>query len=193
MTTMTIDFKALHAASFAMSKQEVRYYLKGVYVQPHAENANIRYVATDGTILIQTEQAGYVEFEPFIMPYSAVNKIIKTVKAHKKEEVIITLLIEDGVYTVKINDDSFTFQPIDGNFPDYDRVKPKVNVEAKINSVILDADLLATVNNAARAYTVNKKSGIVLTFTEDCTAPIQITCSKLGFYTVAMAMARHNA
>ena len=124
------DLRAIiDRTKFAMSSEETRYYLNGIYL--HAiENEGVtllRAVATDGHRLSRYEMpcpAGAEEIPGIIIPRKAVLEIRK--------------LIEEAADTIKINISEskirFTFDHvvmtsklIDGTFPDYDRVIPKGN------------------------------------------------------------------
>ena len=124
------DLRALiDRTKFAMSTEETRYYLNGIYLHSF-ENEGVsmlRAVATDGHRLSRYEMpcpAGAENIPGIIVPRKAVLEIRK--------------LIEEAADTIKINISEskirFTFDHIvmtskliDGTFPDYDRVIPKGN------------------------------------------------------------------
>ncbi|MCI5049787.1 MAG: DNA polymerase III subunit beta [Rickettsiales bacterium] len=130
---------------FAISTEETRYYLNGVYF--HAtddEGANVlRAVATDGHRLARIQIAlpeGAEEIPGIIVPRKTIGELTK--------------LIEEGVQDVEISlsETKIRFncgqavlvsKLIDGNFPDYDRVIPTGNdkimeVECKTFSEAVD-------------------------------------------------------
>ena len=124
------DLRALiDRTKFAMSTEETRYYLNGIYLHSlESEGVSLlRAVATDGHRLSRYEMpcpAGAENIPGIIVPRKAVLEIRK--------------LIEEAADTIKINISEskirFTFDHIvmtskliDGTFPDYDRVIPKGN------------------------------------------------------------------
>lgn len=124
------DLRALiDRTKFAMSTEETRYYLNGIYLHSLESDGVtlLRAVATDGHRLSRYEMpcpAGAENIPGIIVPRKAVLEIRK--------------LIEEAADTIKINISEskirFTFDHIvmtskliDGTFPDYDRVIPKGN------------------------------------------------------------------
>jgi DNA polymerase-3 subunit beta len=114
---------------FAISTEETRYYLNGIYLHiaqgPKAQS--LRAVATDGHRLAQAElpaPKGAVGMPGIILPRKTVHEL------HR--------LIEDSADTVsvgvsaakarfQIGTITLTSKLIDGTFPDYNRVIPKAN------------------------------------------------------------------
>jgi DNA polymerase-3 subunit beta len=114
---------------FAISTEETRYYLNGVYLH-HAKGATgnvLRAVATDGHRLALAETAapkGSAALQGVIIPRKAVGEIRRLL-----EDAPETVLIEasDAKITVALGDAVLTSKLIDGSFPDYQRVIPKDN------------------------------------------------------------------
>ena len=131
-------------AAFAMSSEEVRYYLQGIYLHPHG--GNVRAVSTDGHRLAQIDSDVEADFPGVIVPRKVVSEIRK-------------LLSDSDDVTVKISETKTQFiiggttvlsKVIDGTFPDYTRVIPRGNT----HTVTVDAasmkgasDLVALVSN----------------------------------------------
>lgn len=118
----------IHKPGFAMSTEETRYYLNGVYLHAAGEKDKVlRAVATDGHRLARLEiglPAGAADMPGVIVPRKATYELRK--------------LIEDGEGDVNIslseNKIRFAYgnavlisKLIDGNFPDYERVIPSGN------------------------------------------------------------------
>ena len=109
---MQLNVNYLKAASTAVGKDEVRYYLKGVAVQ--ANEKGIFIIATDGHRALIFRQSDSYSGEPIdiIIPMETVNAL-KT-----KEE---TVELTNGTQWSLGN---LLFKPIDGTFPDWRRIIP---------------------------------------------------------------------
>jgi DNA polymerase-3 subunit beta len=124
------ELKALiDKTRFAISTEETRYYLNGIYL--HAAQSNgikvLRAVATDGHRLARVEMplpAGAENIPGVILPRKTVieaHKLISETDANVRaalSETRVRLAIGDVVLTSKL---------IDGTFPDYERVIPSAN------------------------------------------------------------------
>ena len=120
---------------FAISLEETRYYLNGIFL--HVPNSNInklRAVATDGHRLAQAEiplPEGASEIPGIILPRKAVGEIRKlTDGTDGKIKVIISNTKAQFVFPNSI----LTTKLIDGSFPDYQRVIPKENLNKLVVS-----------------------------------------------------------
>ena len=114
---------------FAISTEETRYYLNGIYL--HATKADevpvIRAVATDGHRLARVEMVlpeGAAGIPGIIIPRKTVLELRKLVD-ESEEEVQIGL--SETKIRVTIGEAALTSKLIDGTFPDYDRVIPSNN------------------------------------------------------------------
>lgn len=126
-----VDLSAVVApVAFAISSEEVRYYLNGVYL--HNVDGELVAVATDGHRLARQVGKAAPDFAGIIMPAKLVGMLPKgTVKfAVSANKVRITT--PNMVITSKL---------IDGTFPQYERVIPKNN--DKLMTVDRDALLQA--------------------------------------------------
>ena len=114
---------------FAMSSEETRYYLNGIYIHPAegGDEAKLRIVATDGHRLARVELAlpdGAAGMPGVIVPRKTVGEVRKLID-DGEEEVAITL--SDTKIRIAIDTTVLTSKLIDGTFPDYDRVIPFAN------------------------------------------------------------------
>jgi DNA polymerase-3 subunit beta len=114
---------------FAISTEETRYYLNGIYL--HGTKADevpvMRAVATDGHRLARVEMVlpeGAAGMPGVIVPRKTVLELRKLVE-EGQEEVQISL--SDTKIRVTIGEAALTSKLIDGTFPDYDRVIPANN------------------------------------------------------------------
>ena len=124
------DLKRLIDKSrFAISTEETRYYLNGIYLHA-AENdgaATLRAVATDGHRLAQVEVAmpkGGDGIPGVIVPRKTVHEISRMIE-DSDDEVQIEMSTSKIRFTV--GDIVLTSKLIDGTFPDYGRVIPDNN------------------------------------------------------------------
>ena len=115
---------------FAISTEETRYYLNGIYL--HATKNNevpvVRAVATDGHRLARAEMTapeGAAGIPGIIVPRKTVLELRKLVEEGNDEEVQIAL--GDTKIRCAIGEAALTSKLIDGTFPDYDRVIPAGN------------------------------------------------------------------
>jgi DNA polymerase III subunit beta len=124
-TLSSKDFlKLIDKTKFAMSNEETRYYLNGVYF--HISNGKLRAVATDGHRLSSVEAdapQGSNGMPGIIIPRKAVNEISKLLE--NQSEVSVAL----SETKIKINAGRVELlsKVVDGTFPDYTRVIPENN------------------------------------------------------------------
>jgi DNA polymerase-3 subunit beta len=156
------DFKALlDRTRFAMSTEETRYYLNGIFLHAptNATSPVLRAVATDGHRLARIEVAlpeGAENIPGIIIPRKAVNEVKR--------------LIDEGADTVSLSLSAtkirFAYgnvvllsKLIDGSFPDYENVIPAGNDK------IMEIDSTAFRKAVDRVSTVasEKSSGIKFT------------------------------
>ncbi len=114
---------------FAVSTDETRYVLNGVYFQ--VEGGKLRMVATDGHRLafIQKKLEGKVDEKcSVIIPTKALNeltKVISDVGKGKEDEVIVEIVATDNQIKFVIDGVEIISRLIEGQFPNYEQVIPK--------------------------------------------------------------------
>lgn len=137
------EFKRLFdLASFAMSSEETRYYLCGVYLHSHEGKA--RAVSTDGHRLARIDSAIAADFPGIIIP----RKIVGELRKLQAEEV--TVQISDTKLRVTAGDVVLLSKVIDGTFPDYTRVVPQSNTNlftANADDMKAASDLVALMSS----------------------------------------------
>ena len=126
----------LHRTSFAMAQQDVRYYLNGMLLEI-ADN-NLRLVATDGHRLAMNQaqiDVGQSHRLQVIIPFKAVMELMRLLKDADK-----TLTVHVGHHHIRIICDDFIFTSklVEGRFPDYQRVIPKMGDK----QILIDRDVL---------------------------------------------------
>jgi DNA polymerase-3 subunit beta len=150
---------------FAISTEETRYYLNGIYL--HVTKADevpvIRAVATDGHRLARMEMVlpeGAAGMPGVIIPRKTVLELRKLVE-ESEEEVQIGL--SETKIRVAIGEAALTSKLIDGTFPDYDRVIPSNNdkiLEVDCKSFAEAVDRVSTISTEkSRAVKLAIESG----------------------------------
>jgi len=114
---------------FAISTEETRYYLNGIYLHPAERDGAplLRAVATDGHRLASVEvplPAGAEGIPGVIVPRKAVAELRKLID-ESGDEVAVSL--SESKIRFSFDDAVLTSKLIDGTFPDYQRVIPTGN------------------------------------------------------------------
>jgi DNA polymerase-3 subunit beta len=121
--------KLIDRTQFAISTEETRYYLNGIYLHAVkvAGKPMLRAVATDGHRLAQAQMeapAGAENMTGIIVPRKAVGEIQKLVE---EPDATVDVEISDTKIRITIGPLVLTSKLIDGTFPDYVRVIPQGN------------------------------------------------------------------
>jgi DNA polymerase-3 subunit beta len=121
--------KMIDKTRFAISNDETRYYLNGLYLQamPKADGSfELRTVATDGHRMALSFLVNSLK-TPFgvILPKKAVAEIRRIIDGNKKIKIAVSRV------KIKVMTDHTTIvsKLIDGEFPDYEKVLPKNNTQ----------------------------------------------------------------
>jgi DNA polymerase-3 subunit beta len=124
------DFKRLiDKTQFAISTEETRYYLNGIYLHTAgaAKVATLRAVATDGHRLAQCElplPEGAAGMPGIIIPRKTVGEVQRLIETGEGE---VGIELSAGKIRFSIGNVVLTSKLIDGTFPDYGRVIPVNN------------------------------------------------------------------
>ncbi|MBL4907213.1 MAG: DNA polymerase III subunit beta [Sneathiella sp.] len=158
---------------FAISTEETRYYLNGVYLHA-AENEGIpvlRAVATDGHRLARVETPIPADAENMpgvIIPRKAVNEIRKLIDDTDGD---ISISLSDNKICFSFGGSVLTSKLIDGTFPDYERVIPSGNDKV----LELDGKSFAQAVDRVSTVSTEKSRAIKLTLTDN-----SVTLSATG-------------
>ncbi len=119
----------LDRTKFAMSNEDTRYYLNGIYLHATASGSMqvLRSVATDGHRLARMEvplPAGGESMPPIILPRKAVGEIRKLLEEGQGD---VALALAPGKAQLTVGSVVLTTKLVDGRFPDYERVIPAGN------------------------------------------------------------------
>lgn len=119
----------LEKTRFAISTEETRYYLNGVYL--HAANnqgaAVLRAVATDGHRLARMEVGlpeGAESIPGVIIPRKTINELYKLVEGGGEK---VEISLSESKIRFSAGNSVLVSKLIDGTFPDYERVIPTGN------------------------------------------------------------------
>jgi len=129
-TLAAADLKRLiDKTQFAISTEETRYYLNGIYLHAagSGKSATLRAVATDGHRLAQTDlpmPAGAAGLPGVIVPRKTVTEVQRLIEDNQTE---ITIELSPAKIRFSIGAVVLTSKLIDGTFPDYGRVIPTGN------------------------------------------------------------------
>jgi len=119
----------IEKTQFAISTEETRYYLNGIYFHTHEDGGKLtlRSVATDGHRLARAEveaPAGSEGMPGIIIPRKTVSELQKLVD---DPDIAVTTELSDTKIRFTIGSVVLTSKLIDGTFPDYQRVIPTGN------------------------------------------------------------------
>ncbi|RVQ01749.1 DNA polymerase III subunit beta, partial [Sinorhizobium meliloti] len=124
------DLKMLiDRTQFAISTEETRYYLNGIFVHTVESNGDLklRAVATDGHRLARADveaPSGSEGMPGIIIPRKTVSELQKLLDS---PDVVVTVEVSDAKIRLTIGSIVMTSKLIDGTFPDYQRVIPASN------------------------------------------------------------------
>ena len=114
---------------FAISTEETRYYLNGIYM--HAGESDgvrvLRAVATDGHRLARVEEPlpeGAASMPGVIVPRKTINELRKLVDEVTSD---VEIALSDTRIQFRVGAITLTSKLIDGTFPEYERVIPRDN------------------------------------------------------------------
>ncbi|MFV0625999.1 MAG: DNA polymerase III subunit beta [Alphaproteobacteria bacterium] len=155
---------------FAVSTEETRYYLNGIYI--HAKNEGetkvLRVVATDGHRLACVESPlpkGAENMTGVIIPRKTVAEVRKLFDDVSVDEVHVSL--SENKIRFSMEDVSLTSKLIDGTYPDYERVIPTDNdkeLELNVKELSAAVDRVSVVAERTRAIKVlTSKNKVVIT------------------------------
>jgi len=170
---------------FAISTEETRYYLNGIYL--HAADSDgipvLRAVATDGHRLARVEMpipANAENIPGIIIPRKAVNELRKLIDDTDGD---VAISLSDNRICFSFAGSVLTSKLIDGTFPDYERVIPSGN-----NKMLeLDGKSFAQAVDRVSTVSTEKSRAIKLTLTDD-TVTLSATGSDSGSATEELAV-----
>ena len=137
---------------FAISTEETRYYLNGIYLHTtkHKNVDVLRAVATDGHRLARVEMpapSGAMGIPGIIVPRKTVSEVRKLID---ETEGTIEIALSEAKVRFTLDGVVITSKLIDGTFPDYERVIPVGNdkvMEVSAREFAAAADRVATISS----------------------------------------------
>ena len=139
----------IDATRFAISTEETRYYLNGIYLHK-AEDGNLCAVATDGHRLALTRQtlpSGASQMPSVILPRKAVSELRKLLDDYDGE---VSFGLSETRAEFGFGAVCLTCKLIDGTFPDYTRVIPSGNdriMQVDVASFAAAVDRVSTISS----------------------------------------------
>jgi DNA polymerase-3 subunit beta len=121
--------RLIDRTQFAISTEETRYYLNGIYfhVVSDSGGARLRAVATDGHRLARADinaPEGSAGMSGVIVPRKTVGEIQKLLDERQAD---VSVSLSDTKIRLTVDKLVLTSKLIDGTFPDYERVIPRAN------------------------------------------------------------------
>lgn len=140
---VNIPSDLLTAALLAVSKEETRYYIRGVFLDPRGY-----IVSTDGHRaffgkLVDRPVTG------IIIPTDAAAQAVKAVGKGK----VVEFDIEDGKHWLTAGSTRIFFIPVDGTFPQWDRAVPSAYAFETETAARFDPKYYADIGKMAKALT----------------------------------------
>ncbi len=127
----TLDASALRSlvdrTRFAISTEETRYYMNGIYIHVPENESQLRAVATDGHRLARVEMEmpeGAAGMPGVIVPRKTVSELRKLIEEMDGD---VSISLSETKIRFSFGDALLTSKLIDGTFPDYERVIPAGN------------------------------------------------------------------
>ena len=150
---------------FAISTEETRFYLNGIFVHAAKDdkNAKLRAVATDGHRLARYEQdlpEGAADMPGVIIPRKTVGEILHLLDDAAGD---IEIALSDTKIQFNFGEVALTSKLIDGTFPDYQRVIPTGNDKA----LVLDAKEFGQAVDRVSTISADKTRAVKMTAATD--------------------------
>jgi len=149
---------------FAISTEETRYYLNGIYLHVHGEATKmLRAVSTDGHRLARLDTPippGAEDAPGIIVPRKTVNELVKLLD---DEDQVVQVAVSETKIRVTAGRTVLTSKVIDGQFPDYTRVIPDKNDK----TLTADAAMFAAAVDRVATVSSEKSRAVKLVVEED--------------------------
>ena len=147
--------KLIEHTQFAISTEETRYYLNGIFLHTVDEDGEtlLRAVATDGHRLARSQSTapdGAVGMPGIIIPRKTVGEVQRLVE---DPDAAVMVELSDSKIRMSVGETVLTSKLIDGTFPDYNRVIPTGNDK----ELLLDRETFAKAVD--RVSTISSERG----------------------------------
>ena len=139
MTTISIPLTILAAVAPFMAKKDIRFYLNGALLE--TTGACLRAVGTYGhAIAVADAPSADTLPAPLILPRDSVEWALK------QKTDAVTLTEADGMYRLAAGGTSIEVKPIDGRYPDYRAVFPRLGDDESMSA--FNPAIMATIDKA---------------------------------------------
>ena len=145
--------RLIEKTRFAISTEETRYYLNGIYLHAPEDAPVLRGVATDGHRLAHVDvdlPNGAAAMPGVILPRKAALEVLKLIEDSSQGDDTVDIALSDGKIRFTIGEIVLTSKLIDGTFPDYQGVIPSGNdkrMEVDCKSFQAAVDRVATISS----------------------------------------------
>lgn len=161
-TIPAVELKeALESVAIAMSSEESRYMLNGVFM--HSHNGRLRFVATDGHRLALRDSIPCTAEGGIIIPRKAIHEAVKLCGG--ADDVAVSY--SDASVSFEVEGARLQSKLIDATYPDYQRIIPQNNEQR------------ATVDVQSLASSVDRVSSVA----EDGTKAVRLSWAEYGVST----------
>jgi DNA polymerase III subunit beta len=178
----TADFRdALARVAFAISTDETRYYLNGIYMHavPTGNSAKLRMVATDGHRMAHHDMdsadgSPVPDFGGVIVPVKTISHLMK-VTGQKSAPDTMRVVVNHAKVRFIVGNVTVVSKLIEGTFPDYKRVIPS-------NDKVATFDRLALVEAIKAVGCISSERGraVRMAFRGDGKAELVVNNPDLG-------------
>jgi DNA polymerase-3 subunit beta len=159
------DFRDLvDATKFAISTEETRYYLNGIYLHK-SDAGDLCAVATDGHRLAMTKQtlpSGAAQMPSIILPRKAVGELRKLLDDYDGD---VTMSMSETRAEFSFGAVRLTTKLIDGTFPDYTRVIPTNNdkiMRVDVGAFSAAVDRVSTISSEkSKSVKIGLREGVM--------------------------------
>ena len=159
------DFRDLvDATKFAISTEETRYYLNGIYLHK-SDAGDLCAVATDGHRLAMTKQtlpSGAAQMPSIILPRKAVGELRKLLDDYDGD---VTISMSETRAEFAFGAVRLTTKLIDGTFPDYTRVIPTNNdkiMQVDVGAFSAAVDRVSTISSEkSKSVKIGLRAGVM--------------------------------
>lgn len=164
-TSAPILRRLFDKSKFAISTEETRYYLNGVYMHTAVgeEGQVLRCVATDGHRLARIDAPvpeGADGMPGVIVPRKTVNELRKLLD---NDETVIAVSVSETKVRFATPEITLTSKVIDGTFPDYSRVIPQGNTR----KLVVDAAEFSKAVDRVATVSSERSRAVKLSLDED--------------------------
>ncbi len=146
LRTIELKYADLKAAALCKAKQDVRFYLCGVFVGKGVV------AATNGHILLICEEPEAADIE-LIIPAEAIDSLVRKGGSKPKNSTVLLHELEDGLWLFNHAGTWELFRPVEGKYPSFERVdikKPESFDGQQYPQ--FNFDYLVTFNKIAKIY-----------------------------------------